>query len=299
MSLQNKLRGTGVALITPFTSTGDIDFGALEKVINHVIDGGVEYVITLGTTGETPTLDKFEKIDLIKLTYKIVNNRVPVVVGVGGNNTKELLEDLETVPLDNASAILSTSPYYSKPSQEGLYQHYKTLAHASPKPILLYNVPGRTGRNINASTTIRLAKEVENIAGIKEASGDMAQCMQILCDKPEDFLVVSGDDALALPLIACGMEGVISVAANAYPEEFSKMIRFCLKGDFAKAKIINDKLIDAYELMFAENNPAGVKAFMAEMGLIKNNLRLPLVPLNESLYNRVKSYMHQQMAIAS
>jgi len=299
MSLQNKLRGTGVALITPFTSSGDIDFDALEKVINHVIDGSTEYVIVLGTTGETPTLDKFEKIDLIKITYKIVDNRVPVVVGVGGNNTKELLYDLEAFPLDNAAAILSASPYYSKPSQEGLYQHYKTLAHASPKPVLLYNVPGRTGRNVNASTTLRLAKEVENIVGIKEASGDIAQCMQILRDKPEDFLVVSGDDALTLPLIACGMEGVISVAANAYPEEFSKMTRLCLKGDFAKAKIINDKLIEAYELMFAENNPAGVKAFMAEMGLIKNNLRLPLVPLNEGLYNRVKNYMHQQMAIAS
>jgi len=299
MSLQNKLRGTGVALITPFTSNGDLDFNALQKVINYVIDGGVEYVITLGTTGETPTLDKFEKIDLIKLTYKIVDNRVPVVVGIGGNNTKELLDDLETFPLDDATAILSTSPYYSKPSQEGLYQHYKMLAKASPKPILLYNVPGRTGRNINASTTIRLAKEVENIAGIKEASGDMAQCMQVLRDKPEDFLVVSGDDGLALPLIACGMEGVISVAANAYPEEFSKMMRFCLKGEFQKAKIINDKLIEAYELMFAENNPAGVKAFMAEMGLIKNNLRLPLVPLNESLYTKVKNYMHQQMAMVS
>jgi 4-hydroxy-tetrahydrodipicolinate synthase len=209
------------------------------------------------------------------------------------------LYDLQAFPLENAVAILSASPYYSKPSQEGLYQHYKTLAHASPKPVVLYNVPGRTGRNINASTTIRLANEVENIAGIKEASGDIAQCMQILRDKPAGFLVVSGDDALALPLIACGMEGVISVAANAYPEEFSKMIRLCLKGDFAKAKIINDKLIEAYELMFAENNPAGVKAFMAEMGLIKNYLRLPLVPLNEGLYNRVRDYMHQQMAITS
>src|SRR6476620_3594528 len=293
MSLQNKLRGTGVALITPFTSNGDIDFDALHKVINHVIDGGVEYVITLGTTGETPTLDKFEKIDLIKLTYKIVDNRVPVVVGIGGNNTKELLDDLETFPLDDATAILSTSPYYSKPSQEGLYQHYKMLAKASPKPILLYNVPGRTGRNINASTTIRLAKEVENIAGIKEASGDIAQCMQILRDAAKDVLIVSGDDALALPLIACGMEGVISVAANAYPKEFSQMIRLCLKNDFAKAKSINDKLIEAYELMFTENNPAGVKAFMTKMGLIQNNLRLPLVPLSETLFDRVHIYLQK------
>src|SRR3954469_24684196 len=239
MLLLNKLQGTGVALITPFKLKDDVDYDALEKVIDYVIEGGVEYLVTLGTTGETPTLSKYEKTDIIKFTYKVVNGRVPVVVGIGGNNTKELLKDIESFPLDKAVAVLSASPYYSKPSQEGLYQHYKTLAEASPKPILLYNVPGRTGRNINASTTIRLAKEVENIAGIKEASGDVAQCMQILRDKPEDFLVVSGDDALALPLIACGMEGVISVAANAYPEEFSKMVHFCLKGEFEKAKIIN------------------------------------------------------------
>src|SRR6478735_7287441 len=220
MSLQNQLRGTGVALVTPFAANGDIDFDALSKVIDFVIDGGVEYVVSLGTTGETPTLDKQEKKDIVNYTFDRVANRVPVVVGIGGNNTRELVKDLETFPLDKAVAVLSASPYYSKPSQEGLYQHYKTLAEASPKPILLYNVPGRTGRNINASTVIRLAKEVENIAGIKEASGDMAQCMQILRDAPKDFLIVSGDDALALPQIACGMKGVISVAANAYPKEF-------------------------------------------------------------------------------
>jgi len=216
---------------------------------------------------------------------------VPVVVGIGGNNTKELLDDLRSFPLDKAAAVLSASPYYSKPSQEGLYQHYKTFAEASPKPVLLYNVPGRTGRNVTAATTIRLSKEVSNIIGIKEASGDMAQCMQILRDAPKDFLVVSGDDALALPQIACGMKGVISVAANAYPQAFSDMIRLCLNNNFSKAKIINDELIEAYELMFAENNPAGVKAFMKEMGLIKNNLRLPLVPLSEGLHNRVKTYI--------
>jgi len=293
MSLISQLHGTGVALITPFKSKGDVDYDALEKVINYVLEGGVEYIVSLGTTGETPTLSKYEKTDIVKFTVKAVNDRVPIVVGIGGNNTKELLKDLESFPLDKAVAVLSASPYYSKPSQEGLYQHYKTLAEASPKPILLYNVPGRTGRNINASTVIRLAKEVENIAGIKEASGDMAQCMQILRDAPKDFLIVSGDDALALPQIACGMKGVISVAANAYPKEFSQMIRLCLKNDFAKAKSINDKLIEAYELMFTENNPAGVKAFMTKMGLIQNNLRLPLVPLSENLFDRVHIYLQK------
>jgi 4-hydroxy-tetrahydrodipicolinate synthase len=293
MSLINVLQGTGVALITPFKTKGDVDYDALEKVINYVIEGGVEYIVTLGTTGETPTLSKYEKTDVIKFTYKVVNGRVPVVVGIGGNNTNELLKDLESFPLDNAVAVLSASPYYSKPSQEGLYQHYKALAEASPKPVLLYNVPGRTGRNLNASTTIRLANEVENIKGIKEASGDMTQCMQILRDAPKDFLVVSGDDALALPQIACGMKGVISVAANAYPKELSHMIRLCLRHDFVKAKGVNDKLIEAYELMFAENNPAGVKAFMAKMGLIQNSLRLPLVPLSEALFDRVHVYLQK------
>jgi len=290
-SLTNQLNGTGVALITPFTTQGYIDFDALSGIIDHVINGGVEYIVTLGTTGETPTLEKKEKTDIIKFTYEKVNNRVPVVVGIGGNNTKELLDDLRSFPLDKAAAVLSASPYYSKPSQEGLYQHYKTFAEASPKPVLLYNVPGRTGRNVTAATTIRLSKEVSNIIGIKEASGDMTQCMQILRDAPKDFLVVSGDDALALPQIACGMKGVISVTANAYPQAFSDMIRLCLNNNFSKAKIINDELIEAYELMFAENNPAGVKAFMKEMGLIKNNLRLPLVPLSEGLHNRVKTYI--------
>jgi 4-hydroxy-tetrahydrodipicolinate synthase len=251
----------------------------------------VEYVVTLGTTGETPTLSKEEKIAIIRFTYEKVANRVPVVVGIGGNDTHALVKDLETFPLDKAVAVLSASPYYNKPSQEGIFRHYKMLAAASPKPILLYNVPGRTGRNISAATTIRLANEVRNIAGIKEASGDMAQCMQILRDKPKNFLVVSGDDALALPQIACGMEGVISVAANAFPKKFSELVRQCLSGDFVKGKKINDELMEAYELMFAENNPAGVKAFMAEMGLLKNNLRLPMVALSDILHQKVKQYL--------
>jgi 4-hydroxy-tetrahydrodipicolinate synthase len=285
------LRGTGVALVTPFKANDEVDLDALGKVIDHVIKGGVEYVVTLGTTGETPTLSKEEKIAIIRFTYEKVANRVPVVVGIGGNDTHALVKDLETFPLDKAVAVLSASPYYNKPSQEGIFRHYKMLAAASPKPILLYNVPGRTGRNMSAATTIRLANEVRNIAGIKEASGDMAQCMQILRDKPKNFLVVSGDDALALPQIACGMEGVISVAANAFPKKFSELVRQCLSGDFVKGKKINDELMEAYELMFAENNPAGVKAFMAEMGLLKNNLRLPMVALSDILHQKVKQYL--------
>src|SRR5882724_7982284 len=259
MSLREQLRGTGVALVTPFQADHSIDFIALEKVIDHVIKGGVEYLVSLGTTGETPTLSKEEKIAIVNFTYEKVKGRVPVVVGIGGYNTAELVKELEQFPLDKAIAVLSASPHYNKPSQEGLFQHYKSLAAASPKPILLYNVPGRTGRNLNASTTIRLAREVPNIAGIKEASGDMAQCMEILRDKPADFLVVSGDDALALPQIACGMEGVISVAANSFPRPFSDMVRASLVSDFAGAKALNDQLIESYELLFGENNPAGVK----------------------------------------
>jgi 4-hydroxy-tetrahydrodipicolinate synthase len=290
-SLNDTLRGTGVAIVTPFENNGDVDFDALHKMIDFVINGKVEYIVTLGTTGEAPTLQAPEKKDIIKYTYEVVKKRVPVVVGIGGNNTAELIHELETFPLDDATAVLSTSPYYNKPSQEGLFQHYKALAASSPKPILLYNVPGRTSKNIEAATTIRLANEVENIAGIKEASGDMAQCMKILRDAPKDFLVVSGDDALALPQLACGMQGVISVAANAFPKEFSDMVRSGLNSDFKKAKSINDKLIKAYELMFAENNPAGVKSFLTEMGLIKNNLRLPLTRLSKNLADGVKEYL--------
>ena len=290
MALRDQLRGTGVALITPFQTDYSVDYDALGKVIDFVINGGVEYVITLGTTGETPTLSKEEKTAIIHFTYDRVAGRVPVIVGVGGNNTQELIKDLAYYPLDKATAVLSASPNYSKPSQEGLFQHYKALAAASPKPVILYNVPGRTGRNLTAATIVRLAREVKNIAGIKEASGDMAQCMEILRDAPADFLVVSGDDALALPQIACGMQGVISVAANSWPKAFSDMVRFSLQGDFASAKTLNDKLIAGYELLFAENNPAGVKAAMADMKLIQNVVRLPLVPLSQGLHQKLREY---------
>jgi len=291
MSLRQQLRGTGVAIVTPFSADLSIDYIALDRIIDFLIAGGVEYIVTMGTTGETPTISKTEKKRIVEYTYEKVDGRVPVVVGVGGNNTAELVEELRSLPLEAATAVLSASPYYSKPSQEGLFVHYKTLAAASPKPLLLYNVPGRTGRNLTAATTIRLAREVKNIAGIKEASGDMAQCMEILRDRPEDFLVVSGDDALAFPQIAVGMDGVISVAANSWPRDFSEMVRLSLKGDLKGAKAINDRLIAGYELLFAENNPAGVKAAMSELKLIGNYLRLPLVPLSEGLHARLRAYL--------
>jgi 4-hydroxy-tetrahydrodipicolinate synthase len=291
MSLRDQLTGTGVALVTPFNEDGSIDFGSLEKLIDFVINGGVNYVVTLGTTGETPTLSKEEKKDIISQTFHFVAGRVPVVVGIGGNNTKEVIKEIETLPIEKATAILSASPYYNKPSQEGLYQHYKALASSTAKPIILYNVPGRTGSNIAAGTTIRLANEIENINGIKEASGNMVQCMQILRDKPQEFLVVSGDDALALSQIACGMRGVISVAANCFPKEFSELVNFALKDDFDSARRVNNILLQGYDILFAENNPAGVKAFLAELGVIKNHLRLPLVPLSEGIYKQVKAYL--------
>ena len=293
MSLRAKLQGTGVAIVTPFKSTMEVDFDALEKLIDFIIENGTEYVVTLGTTGETPTLDTEERFDIINFTYEKVNNRAPVVVGIGGNNTKEVMESLQSYPLEKATAVLSASPYYNKPSQEGIFQHYKNLASESPKPVLLYNVPGRTGSNISAETTLRLAKEVENIAGIKEASGNMVQCMHILRDRPEDFLVVSGDDHITLPLIACGMDGVISVAANCFPKDFSDMVRFCLKGDFESARPLHYKCLEGNDLLFAENNPAGVEAFLAEMGVIKNVLRLPLVPLSDTVHQKVKSYLQK------
>jgi 4-hydroxy-tetrahydrodipicolinate synthase len=291
MSLRDTLRGTGVALVTPFKEDGSVDTDSLARLINFVIEYGVQYVVTMGTTGETPTLSREEKIEIINFTFDTVAARVPVVVGIGGNNTRSLIKDLETFPVERAAAILSASPYYSKPSQEGIYQHYKALAAATPKPIILYNVPGRTGSNMTAATTVRLANDFDNIAGIKEASGNMAQCMHILRDKPEEFLVVSGDDDLAMAQIACGMNGVISVAANCFPKDFSSMISAALEGDFARARVLNTVLLKGYSLLFAENNPAGVKAFLAELGIIENHLRLPLVPLSAPIHEEVRKYL--------
>lgn len=291
MSVRDLLTGTGVALVTPFKEDKSVDFDSLKKLIDFVIDEGVNYVVTLGTTGETPTLSREEKLEIIDATFSMVSARVPVVIGIGGNNTASIIKDMESFPVDKAAAILSASPYYNKPSQEGIYQHYKALASATTKPIILYNVPGRTGSNISASTTIRLANDFENINGIKEASGNMNQCMQILRDKPQEFLVVSGDDNLALAQIACGMRGVISVAANCFPKDFSQMVNCALEDDFDGARKINNILLQGYELLFAENNPAGVKAFLAELGIIQNHLRLPLVPLSEGIHKQVKEYL--------
>jgi len=295
MNLREQLKGTGVAVVTPFTINNKVDFEALARLLDFLINDGVNYIVTMGTTGETPVLSKEEKKSIIEFTCQHINGRVPVVVGVGGNCTQDVIDDLNYFPLSEAVAVLSASPYYNKPSQEGLYQHYKALAAVSPKPIILYNVPGRTGKNMTAATTIRLAKEVDNIAGIKEASGDMAQCMELLRDRPENFLVVSGDDALSLPQLACGMDGVISVAANCFPKVFSMMVNYGLQNDFGNAKKLNDQMIKGYELLFAENNPAGAKAFLFEMGMMQNIVRLPVVPLSAALHEQVKSYIKSQV----
>ena len=291
MNLREQLKGTGVAIVTPFSDNGSVDFDALGKLVDFIIDNGVEYVVTLGTTGETPTLDKQERIDIINFTFDKINGRVPVVVGIGGNDTREVVNNVQTYPLEKAVAVLSACPYYNKPSQEGIFQHYKVIAEASPKPVIVYNVPGRTGRNIDAATTLSLANEVANIAGIKEAGNNISQCMLILKDRPADFLVVSGDDDLVLPELACGIDGVISVAANCFPKEFSDMVRAGLKHDFTTAKKLNDPMLEVYNLLFTENNPAGVKAFLYELGLIQNVLRLPITPLSQPVHQRVKAYL--------
>lgn len=287
----HQLNGTGVALVTPFQPDGNIDYVALEKIIEHVIAGGMDYLVSLGTTGETPTLSNEEKIDVVKFTLEKANGRLPVIVGIGGNNTREIIRHLETYPLDNVQAILSVSPYYSKPSSEGLYQHYKAISAASPKPIILYNVPPRTGRNIPADITVRLAKDFENIIAIKEASGDMTQCMQIIRDKPEGFVVVSGDDMLSLSQVACGMKGLISVAGNYLAKDITSMIHAALGNNYEEARRLHYKMMKGFELMFAENNPAGIKAMLSAAGLCENNLRLPVVPVSDALMQQIKSYL--------
>lgn len=291
MSLINKLTGTGVAIITPFKKDGEVDFDSLGKLIDFIIENGVEYIVSLGTTGETPTLSKKEQTDVVDFTSKKIGKRVPLILGIGGNNTKEIINHFSDFNLENITAILSSSPNYNKPSQEGIFQHYKAISEASPLPVILYNVPGRTGSNITAETTLRLARECEKIQGIKEASGNMIQCMHILKNMPEDFLFVSGDDHISLPLIACGSKGVISVIANAFPRDFSDLVRFALKSDFEKAQKLHYKLLPAYDLLFIENNPAGVKSFLSELHLIENILRLPLVPLSATNLQKVKDFL--------
>ena len=294
MSLRTQLRGTGVAIVTPFKADYSVDYPALERLIDFIINNGVEYIVTLGTTGESPTISKEEKFKIIEFTYEKVNKRIPVVVGIGSNNTAETINDLRTYPLGQATAVLSVSPYYSKPSQEGLYQHYKALSETSPKPILLYNVPGRTGRNLTAETTLKLA-ELPNIAGIKEAADDMMQCMQVLKYRPENFLVSSGDDALGFSQIACGMDGVISVIANCMPKQYSDMVRLALNGNLKQAISINNALLEVYEMLFAENNPAGVKSFLAHLNLIENVLRLPVVPVSNKLHEKIGNFLGENV----
>lgn len=293
--LRQTLKGTGVALVTPFKKDKTIDFAALENLIDIQIAGGVDYLVTLGTTGESVVLSEQEKIEVFNCTVKKANGRVPIVIGIGGNNTSEVIKSFGKFDLTKVVAILSVTPYYNKPSQEGLYQHYIALADAAPKPILLYNVPGRTGRNMTAATTLRLASH-PNIAGIKEAGPEMAQTIAILKDRPTDFLVVSGDDEIVMAQIACGMDGVISVAANAFPKPFSDMIRYCMAGDFSMAKRLNDLLVEGYSYMYEENNPSGIKAYLFEQGIIENEFRLPLVPVSAGLQQKIHDYLQKYFA---
>lgn len=280
-----------MALVTPFSPQGEVDYGALEKIIDHVINGGVNYLVSLGTTGETPTLSADEKKDIVRFTVEKSAGRVPVIVGIGGNNTREVIHDLETYPLEGVLAVLSVSPYYSRPAPEGLFQHFRAVAKATSKPVILYNVPARTGRSIPAEITVRLAKECENIVAIKEASGDMSLCMQLIRDKPADFTVVSGDDMLTLMQIAFGMEGVISVAANFLAADMSALVNAALDNHFEEARRIQYKLLKGFELMFAENNPAGIKAFLAASGLCQNQLRLPVTPVSAPLYDQIHNWL--------
>jgi len=284
------LQGVGVALITPFKADFSVDYEALDRVIDYVINGRVNYLVTLGTTGETATLSEQEKIEILTHTIKKVNGRVPIVVGIGGNNTREVIRQIQTWPLDGVTAILSVSPYYNKPPQEGIYRHYAAIAQSTDRNILLYNVPGRTASNLTPDTTFRLAADFKNIIGTKEASGNMEQCMHLVRDRPKGFLLISGDDHITLPLISLGFDGVISVAANCFAAEFSRLVHYALEGNYAEANHFHQKLLEGIDLLFAENNPAGAKAFMAEMGLIENVLRLPLVSLSDKWMERVRAF---------
>lgn len=284
----SKFRGVGVALITPFRNDGSIDFNALKTLIEEQISNGTNYIVALGTTSESATLTNDEKHAVVDYIIEVVNDRIPLVVGCGGNNTAEIIKQAKSFEKPGVDALLSVAPYYNKPSQLGIYEHFKAIANASSLPIILYNVPGRTASNIAAETTIKLGKEFKNIIGIKEACGDFSQMMNIIKNKPNNFIVLSGDDATTLPLISVGFDGVISVVANAYPKHFSDLIDYALKGNFADARSIQYQLIDILESMFEEGNPAGVKAYLTHLGLIENNLRLPLVPVSSNLNAKIK-----------
>jgi len=283
------LEGTGVALVTPFDEKGVIDFSALEKLLHHTAKG-VDYYVVMGTTGESVTLSAEEKISVLEFVKGHNPKKLPIVYGIGGNNTQVVIDTIKKTPLKGVDAILSVSPYYNKPSQEGIYQHFKTIAKSSPLPVILYNVPGRTGSNISASTTLRLS-EITNIIGIKEASGSLEQCMNIANKKPKAFMLISGDDLMTLALYAIGGVGVISVLANAYPEVFNRIKNHCRKNDFKKASSEQFKLLEINGPMYEEGNPVGVKLILNEMGICKSYCRLPLAPASQMLRKKVKELM--------
>jgi len=291
MSYQHKFSGTGVAIITPFNSDLSIDYKSLEKQIEHLISNNINYLVVLGTTGESVTQSESEKDELVKFIKEKVNNRVPIVLGMGSNNTQALVEKIKKTDFTGIDAILSVAPYYNKPTQEGLYQHFKAVSEASPVSVILYNVPGRTSSNINAETTLRLAHDFKNVVAVKEASGNFSQVMYIVKDKPDDFAVISGEDALTLPLISAGVSGVISVVANALPKEFSEMVQLALNDNFTEAQKIHYKLLEFIDTLFVEGNPAGVKEALALKGITKNHLRLPLVPVSKETHQKLKELL--------
>lgn len=293
MSLREKFTGTGIAIVTPFHEDGKIDWASFGQLIEFWIKGEVEYLVVLGTTGESATVHGDEKQEVFSFVAGQVASRVPLVAGIGGNDTHEVLDGFKKFDLKSYDAILSVSPYYNKPNQEGIFQHYKALDAATPLPIIMYNVPGRTGMNVTADTQLRIAHECKSIFATKEASGNFDQINQILKYKPADFMVISGDDPITLPMIALGAEGVISVVANAYPFEFSEMVRLCLKGDYDKAKLLHFKYTDIIASMFAEGSPSGVKAYLIEMGLCKNTFRLPVVAVSDKHLGKIKELMKQ------
>lgn len=289
--MMNELQGAGVALVTPFNADGSVDFETLGKLIDFQIEGGIDYLVSLGTTGETATLSLAERKQVWAFTSKHVNKRIPLVAGIGGNHTQEIVELIKQFDPMDYIAILSVSPYYNKPTQEGIYQHYKAIAEASPLPIILYNVPGRTGSNMSPATTVRLAKDFANIIATKEASGSFAQFSEILRDKPEGFLLISGDDPVTLPMMALGAAGIISVVGNAYPNRVSILAHLCAEGNFQEARAIHQDLLSITDLCFIEGNPAGVKYILEKKGFGQDTVRLPLVPISE----KTRQAIDQQM----
>ncbi|MFD2519136.1 4-hydroxy-tetrahydrodipicolinate synthase [Salinimicrobium flavum] len=287
----NKFIGTGVALITPFTEDLKVDTEALKKLVNFQVENGIDYMVVLGTTGESATMNSEEKRQVIDTVVAGNNGRIPLVLGVGGNCTGKVVEELEKTDLSAFDAVLSVSPYYNKPSQEGIYQHYKAVAAASKKPVILYNVPGRTGSNVLPATVKRLATEVENIIGIKEAAGDMVQAMNLISMVPKDFLVISGDDMITLPMVLAGGHGVISVIGQGFPAEFSEMVRLGLDRKVDEAYKIHYEVAPSIDMIFAEGNPVGIKALLAKRGICKNTLRLPLVKSTQELTNKINSFV--------